>query len=153
MCAYTHSMEAFEEFGNETSRCLCFTLRRAARAVTQFYDWALRPHGLRATQLPILGAASQREAIPLASLAKRLGMDRTTLIRNVRPLVRRKLVELATDESRRTEIRITEAGRELLAQAYPSWKRAQTQMLRRLEGTEWTQTLDALAEAARRTPD
>src|SRR3989442_15951619 len=65
----------------EMSGCVCFGLRRATRAVTQFYDSALKPHRLRATQLPILAAASRQESAPLAPLAQELGMDRTTLLR------------------------------------------------------------------------
>ena len=67
------------------SGCVCFRLRRTARAVTQFYDRALRPYGLRVTQLPILVAASMAEAVELSPLSEKLGMDRTTLLRNVRP--------------------------------------------------------------------
>ena len=136
----------------EMSRCACLALRRTARIITQFYDAALRPHGLRATQFPILVAASQREVAPLAALAEKLGMERTTLLRNVRPLARRELVEVSTPAgSRRTEIRITPAGRALLARAYPAWKRAQTQTLRGLEGAGWSRAQEALAKAMRNT--
>ncbi len=130
--------------------CVCFALRRAARAVTQFYDHALRPHGLRATQLPILWAASVQGAVPLATLAQKLGLDRTTLLRNVRPLVRRRLVRVAPSaNSRRTEIRGTAGGRALLARVYPQWKRAQAQALQSLEGFDWPQSLETLTRMAR----
>jgi hypothetical protein len=79
----------------EMSGCVCLALRKAARAVTQFYDRALKAHRLRVTQLPILVAASQHGSVPLAKLAHMLGMDRTTLLRNVRPLVRRRLLEVS----------------------------------------------------------
>jgi DNA-binding MarR family transcriptional regulator len=134
----------------EMNGCVCFALRRATRAVTQFYDAALKPHRLRATQFPILVAASSQESVPLAPLAQKLGMDRTTLLRNVRPLVRRGLVRAApAGDSRRTEIRATSAGRALLARVYPDWKRAQAQALQRLEGLEWSRSLDTLSRMAR----
>jgi len=137
----------------EMMGCVCFALRRTARAVTRFYDAALRPHGLRATQLPILVATSDKESVPLAPLARRLGMDRTTLLRNVRPLARRKLVRVVTAaDSRRSEIRATAAGRALLARVYPVWRRTQQQVLQEL-GSDWPTALDSLSRAARRAPE
>lgn len=137
----------------EMAGCVCFALRRTTRAVTQLYDAALRPHGLRVTQLPILVAASRTEPVPLAPLAESLGMDRTTLLRNVRPLVRRKLIDFVTTESGRTEIRTTPAGRALLARLYPAWKKVQTRVLGSVEDLDWPQTLKALKRAAHGTPE
>lgn len=134
----------------EMTGCVCFALRRTTRAVTQFYDAALRPHRLRATQFPILVAASLLGPVPLAPLAETLGMDRTTLLRNVRPLVRRRLLDVApAADSRRTEIRATAAGRALLARVYPEWKRAQARALQSLEGLDWSRSLERLSQVAR----
>jgi DNA-binding MarR family transcriptional regulator len=134
----------------EMTGCVCFALRRAARSVTQFYDRALKAHGLRVTQLSLLVGASQFGAVPLAKLAQALGMDRTTLLRNVRPLVRRRLLEVSQEaDSRRTEIRATAGGRALLARAYPEWKKAQEQALKRLPGSDWRRSLDALGAGLR----
>lgn len=131
--------------------CLCSALRRTTRAVTQLYDAALRPLGLRSTQLPILVAASRLGRVPLAALAERLGMDRTTLLRNVRPLVRRKLVEVVTEEgSRRAELRATPAGGALLARVHPAWSAAQTRALKAVEGVDWSGALEAMGRAAGR---
>ena len=134
----------------EMTGCLCFSLRRTTRAVTQFYDAALKPYGLRATQVPILVAANMPDALHMAPLAERLGMDRTTLLRNLRPLVRRKLMEInrATD-SRRTEIRATRAGRALLAEVYRPWRRAQTRAQKILADPAWAGGLEILAAAVR----
>lgn len=130
--------------------CVGFTLRKAARVVTQYYDRALKAHRLRVTQLPILVAASQHGAIPLGKLAPALGMDRTTLLRNVRPLVRRRLVEVSPEaDSRRTEIRATAEGRALLARVYPDWKKAQDRALNSLRGSDWSRSLESLAGVVR----
>lgn len=134
----------------EMSGCLCFNLRRAARALTQHYDAALRPYDLRATQLPILVAASARDVVLMAPLAEALGMDRTTLLRNLRPLARRKLIDITrASDSRRTEIRSTAAGRALLARVYGPWRRAQAHALKFLKDPNWAGTLGPLAEGVR----
>ena len=142
----TAAPEAVEEM----TGCVCFALRKASRAVTQFYDRALKSHRLRVTQLSILVAASKCGAVLLGTLARVLGMDRTTLLRNVRPLVRRRLLVVSpAADSNRTEIRATAAGRALLRRVYPDWKRAQDQALKSLQGSDWARRLDALGEGLR----
>ena len=66
--------------------CACHKVRTAARAITRAYDDALRPVGLRATQLTVLVATASDESVSITALAKLMGMDRTTLTRNLRPL-------------------------------------------------------------------
>ncbi len=66
------------------SQCTCFRLRRASRRVTQVYDHALAPVGLSLNQYSIL-RRSEREPRVLGELADELGMDRTTLTRNLSP--------------------------------------------------------------------
>lgn len=127
--------------------CVCFALRRTTRSLTQLYDTALRPHGIRATQFPILLAALGVEPVPLGPMAEHLGMARTTLLRNVRPLVRRGLIHQSTAASRRTTLKTTAAGRTLLKRAYPAWKTVQTEVLERVGRSAWTRTLGALGEA------
>lgn len=140
----------------EIRGCLCTALRRTSREVTRFYDAALKAHRLRATQLPVLAAActaAPHGTVALAKVAELLGMERTTLLRNVRPLVRRKLVEIVTPAaSRRSQMRATAAGRALLVRLYPEWKRAQEEILRNVEGMEWSRTLTSLVEAAQGAP-
>ena len=128
--------------------CVCLALRRAARVITQRYDASLRPFGLRATQLPILTAAVGEGRVPLAALAESLGMDRTTLLRNVRPLVRNRWIEVRPEAgSRRVEIRPTAKGRELLARVYPVWRSVQERVKSRLSDPEFGHALRNLGES------
>lgn len=139
---------ATEEQIEEMTGCVCFALRRTTRALTQLYDRALKAHRIRATQFPILLAALGVEPVPLGPMAERLGMERTTLLRNVRPLVRRGLIEQSTArDSRRTTLKTTAAGRTLLKRAYPAWKAVQTEVLERVGRSAWSRTLGALGEA------
>lgn len=130
--------------------CLCFTLRRTARVVTQRYDAALRPFGVRATQLPILTAAARSHPVPLAQLADALGMERTTLLRNVRPLVRQRLIAIGREkQGRRDLLRATAAGRALLLRLYPSWRAVQDSLLAGLKDPALRQTLAELGQSIR----
>src|SRR4051794_35696725 len=74
--------------------CVCFNLRWVTRAVTQFFDAEMRRHGIRPTQGTILASLSARDHWTMAELSDWLGMERTTLLRNLRPLQRDGLVEV-----------------------------------------------------------
>jgi DNA-binding MarR family transcriptional regulator len=109
------------------SDCNCLAIRQAARHVTQFYDQLFAPTGLRATQFAILSRLRQHGAMPINALAAMLVMDRTTLGRNVLPLQRDGLIEVAPSptDRRRHELRLTAAGRERHRAAFRYWQEAQ----------------------------
>jgi len=107
-------------------RCVGFNLRKAARAVGQVYDAMLEPAGLKGTQFSLLMAASIAGRAPVGRLAEALVMDRTTLTRNLRPLISRGLLELVAGTDKRVRlVALTKAGHEALDQARPLWARAQ----------------------------
>ena len=106
------------------SPCTCFRLRRATRQVTRLYDQALAGAGLGVNQYSILRHA--RTPLTVGELAARLGMDRTTLNRNLQPLLREGwLAEERGADPRQRVLSITTAGRRRLEQARPLWRRAQ----------------------------
>jgi DNA-binding MarR family transcriptional regulator len=117
-----HSLEF-----DECRSCACFAVRKAARAVTQHYDRALRPHGLRATQFNVLALLAQTGPMPMAKLADLLGLDRTSLTRNLRPLVRRRCASVTEDDDdRRLRMAaITPGGISVIRKALPAWRAAQ----------------------------
>jgi DNA-binding MarR family transcriptional regulator len=118
--------------------CACFNVRRAARAVTQLYDRVLAPTGLRATQVTLLAALARAGSIPFARLAAILGMDRTTLSRNLAPLERDGLLTLRPGPDRRVKLAtITGKGRKLLEQAIPLWQLAQRQITGGIGAGRW----------------
>jgi DNA-binding MarR family transcriptional regulator len=113
--------------------CLANSLRRADRAVMTYYDEALRPFGLRMTQMSLLVALRLGQPVTIQDLARRLVMDRTTLSRNLAPLERRGLVTAAPGADRRTRlVSLTGAGEALLTQVHPEWRKAQARVARRL---------------------
>jgi DNA-binding MarR family transcriptional regulator len=110
--------------------CACANLRRAARAVTQLFDEALAPSGLRATQFTLLVTSRLMGESTINELAEGMAMDRTTLSRNLKPLVRNGLLEVRPGEDGRTRlVRITPAGEQALEEAYPLWQQAQQEIV------------------------
>jgi DNA-binding MarR family transcriptional regulator len=132
--------------------CACHKARTAARAVTRAYDEALRPVGLRATQLAVLVAVAMDDAISINALAQFMGMDRTTLTRNLRPLEKEGLVTLGIEGWRRSRaLTITKKGRSRLREALPLWSRAQQALRKQLGDRNWEvvhNALDHLIHAA-----
>lgn len=109
--------------------CTCFNLRKAARAVTQYYDDALRPSGLRVTQFSLLSVIKQFGTVNIGTLADEAVMDRTTLTRNLKLLEQEGLVTItAGDDARVREVSLTAAAQEQLAGAHKYWRKAQTHM-------------------------
>jgi DNA-binding MarR family transcriptional regulator len=115
------------------SSCVCVNLRRAARAVSQIYDDALAPSGIKITQFSLLRGVQRNEPVAISVLADELDLDRTTMARNLAPLERDGLVTLAAGEDQRvTEVRLTAKGSAVVARAYPLWEQAQAEIARRL---------------------
>lgn len=137
----------------EATACLNYILRRTSRLVTQLYDQALKPAGVRSGQFNLMVPVALRGAYSISELADLLGMERSALARNLRPLVRRGWVTVTAGRDRRTRIvRLTRAGERRLIKAYPLWKRAQTTLtgaLRRSELEDLVKGLRVASEAAR----
>ncbi len=130
---------------SEPANCLCFNLRKAARAITRIYDGALAPVGLKATQFTVLQIAGEAGGTAMSRLAGRLGMDRTTLTRNLQPLEKLGLISTGAGRDRRERsIRVTEAGREVLEQALPLWESAQSRLYSALGPVAFVSLLDRL---------
>ena len=108
--------------------CNCLAIRQAARHVTQFYDQLFAPVGLRATQFAILSRLRRDGPMTINALAAALVMDRTTLGRNILPLQRDGLIEIAAAASdrRRRELCLSAAGADKLRRASERWRVAQT---------------------------
>jgi DNA-binding MarR family transcriptional regulator len=118
--------------------CTCFRLRHASRIVTRAFDEALRPVGLRSGQFSILAALSAVDEPSISDLAEGLGMDRTTLSRNLQPLEREGLIALTPETAARARtVRLTAAGRSRFAAALPLWQAVQAKAEAALGDTDW----------------
>lgn len=106
--------------------CACSQLRRTSRAVSALYDRFLAPAGLTVTQYALLVTIARANAVTKTNLAERLGMDRTTLTRNLRPLERDRLVCGKAGFDRREHlVELTREGLNRLDAGYACWKEAQ----------------------------
>jgi len=110
--------------------CICASVRRASRALTNRYDDLLAPSGLRVMQFSLLAHLASVEEATLTRLAEVRVIDRTTLTRTLAPLERDGLVTVTAGADRRTRVvRITDAGRAAMRRAFPYWREAQQQII------------------------
>lgn len=128
--------------------CVCFNLRRVMRVVTQFYDAEMRRHGIRPTQGTILASLMGKDSWNMAELSDWLGMERTTLVRNLRPLQRDGLVQInGGGRGRLVELAITTKGRKQVEKLAPAWKSAQSAVVKTLGEKRWSAILSELDTA------
>jgi DNA-binding MarR family transcriptional regulator len=122
----------------------CFALhaRMTARLLSRTYEAALRPLGLKLPQFGILGAIGHGTTASETVLADRLGLERTTLVRNLKVLAENCWIEPVTGDGRGLRHRLTPAGQAILEAAIPLWQKAQDQLEAKLKDTD--------AEEARR---
>lgn len=126
--------------------CFCLASRQASRKITRLYDSYMQKSGIRATQFTILSQLMLRGELPIGKLAGLLGMERTTLTRNLTPLETRKWISIKPgDDPRARMIAITAQGRGAMRRGFPFWSKAQAHVGRLLgaEGEAALKTLSA----------
>jgi DNA-binding MarR family transcriptional regulator len=126
--------------------CTCFRVRGAARRVTQIYSKHLASTGLKISQFSLLGFVTAQGPVSIGRLSDLLATDRTTLTRNLGPLLKDGLVERAqSGDKRRRELVATPAGRALFKRALPLWAAAE-QEVRDAMGAKLTADLHVAIE-------
>ena len=109
-------------------------VRRAARVVANHYDKHLKPTGLKGTQFTLLNTILMNPAANIGQLADVLGLDRTTLNRNLKPLERKGLISSGSGKDPRTRtLKLTKEGTKILQNALPYWLEAQSGVLDTVE--------------------
>ena len=110
-------------------RCVCGNIRRTDRVLTQFYDEILAPSGLSAPQFGLLAILAQVAPITIHRLAEHMDIDRTTLTRNLKLLIKQNLVGSEEGEDRRMRrMLLTQEGEQALRRAWPLWQEAQARI-------------------------
>jgi DNA-binding MarR family transcriptional regulator len=127
--------------------CACANLRRAGRAVTQLYDEALRPVGLRATQLTLLQVLARMGPVTQGVLGEALASDSTTLSRTLKPLeAARWIRSFPGGDRRERHLELTPAGRRVLERATPAWEAIQHRLRDHMGERDW-RALETLTTA------
>ncbi len=127
--------------------CACQKMRQASRKISRMYDEALRPTGIKTTQFTMLSIITRNDGATLTALAEVLGVERTTLSRNLRPLERRGLIAVSAEGYRRARsAEITEKGVAVLEKALPLWRSAQKSLKRILGDDIWRRIQSELTE-------
>lgn len=126
--------------------CLCQRIQRAGRIVGRRFDEAFRSLGINNWQFSVLLALRQLRSPTIGEVAEVLGMDRTTLTKNLKPLARRGLLRVSIDEhdARARRITLTDAGEEILARAKEGWHQAQRAVTAGLPPEELAQLTSSL---------
>lgn len=131
------------------ANCVGFNLRRVARVVTNFFDAEMRRHGIRSTQGSILAALPSTGSTNMADLSEFMGMERTTLLRNLRPLQRDGLVAVERGgHGGRVELSLTPKGRKQIEKFAPAWESAQRTAVQVLGEQRWSALLADLDKVA-----
>jgi DNA-binding MarR family transcriptional regulator len=126
--------------------CIAVRLRLLNRVITNFYDDALRPLGLKVSQLNILIVTARLGLARPAQVCEILQLDVSTLSRNVKPLQSHGWLEVVPEEDARSQpFRVTAQGKRLIEKAIPAWEKAQ-QQARELLGSEGMALLDQAAK-------
>lgn len=147
-------LEAVEDIDIDEVLAVCgsFNLRKASRALTQMFDEALQPTGLRSTQLVILLALARDGDVPMTRLSRELVLSPSTLSRNLRPLEREGLIRIPSSTHRGKLVALTQDGRDAILRAAPYWQEVQERFVHQVGRDSWrdmTGRLNRLVEAVR----
>lgn len=132
-----------------TSICICTHLRRAARGVSRHYDEALEGFGINVAQFSLLRHLQRLDKPSISSLADAMGLDRSTLGRNLKVLEADGLVALAEgDDLRNRLVLLTEQGKARVQAAEPAWEQAQERLVDNLGETQRDELVRLLKQLA-----
>jgi DNA-binding MarR family transcriptional regulator len=132
--------------------CTCGELRKAARAITLLYDNAFKSTGLLSTQFNVLQAIYNIDSIRISDLANKLGMDRTTLTRNLSVLERHGFIEIFQGKDQRTRIvTATQKGRSAVSKTILLWNEVQRKVKQEMGENSWRELMQNLGQLVKVT--
>lgn len=109
--------------------CYCINSRRLSNLITNKYDKHLQEINLTVNQYSLLVNINRLEICSVSDLAVYVGLERTTLVRTLKPLFDKKLIEdISETNQRNRQIKITQKGKEVLEKGKPFWKQAQKEI-------------------------
>lgn len=129
--------------------CSCFYLRRAARLVSRQYADTMKAAGLKSSQFSILSILTFNEQLTITELAAKMGLERTSLSRNLRPMEKDGLIAVSDErDHRRRYIKLTRQGKATYRKALPLWNQAQQELRQQLGAEDLKQLKSLLKRTA-----
>ncbi len=117
--------------------CVCMAMRKASRTISKLYDEALLPSGLKVTQFSILMSIRTHGPVNVSTLAKLQSLDRTTLVRTLKPLETALMIEsIPSNDPRERQMRITDHGLQTIKLALPRWKKIQQKVAQKFSAEQ-----------------
>jgi DNA-binding MarR family transcriptional regulator len=139
------NIDTMLEQGMSADTCTCGELRKAARAITLLYDNAFKSSGLLSTQFGVLQVIHNIDSIRISDLADKLGMDRTTLTRNLAVLEREGFIKISQGKDHRTRIvTATQKGRSAVTKVLPLWNEVQRKVKKQMGESSWHELMQNL---------
>lgn len=135
-----------EALASDNHPCACSALRKAARAVTRFYDEVMEDTGLSLAQFAVLRTIARNEPLPLMRLAHLLVMERTTLYRTLKPLDREGWVIIQDGQRRAKNVRLTAKGHKAVEDSAGAWRNAQARLVGRFGNERWNRVEASLQD-------
>lgn len=146
LCIHSRCIYIYRRMKRSTPiqlECLCASFRQSTRALTQLYESALRPLGLRATQFTILQALSLTGEVKQSRLGEILGIDSTTLTRTLEIMTRKDWIEERRGDDRRERwLQLSATGRKQFHRALPVWEKVQLRLRHQLGEAAWKNLLE-----------
>jgi DNA-binding MarR family transcriptional regulator len=132
------------------TRCACFDLRRATRAVSRMYDDFLRDAGLNITQFSMLRLICAEKELSISTLGRSMVMERTSITRALATLEREGLVHSRPGTDKRIRmVSVSNKGRRLVESAEPKWRQAQEALLEMIGEDRWRAMSTVLRDTTR----
>ncbi|MBB6214240.1 DNA-binding MarR family transcriptional regulator [Anaerosolibacter carboniphilus] len=114
-------------YNKQSAVCNCLNLRRASQAITEVYDEFLAPSELKISQFSLLKHIKHMGPVSVSALALKIRLDRTTLVRNLKPIeVRGLITDIAEKGTRNRQLKLTDKGLETFEKAERLWSEAQS---------------------------
>lgn len=118
--------------------CVCYEVRKTARFVINYYDAALKDADLKSNQFIVLVAVAYLKSPNFTKLADFVGIDQSTLARNLITVEKQKLVSVKTGKNRREKlITLTKKGEHKVEKSFPLWKKAQGRLVGGIGTERW----------------
>lgn len=125
------------------TQCVALRARRFSRLVTRHYDHALRDTGLTAAQFSLMGVIALKQPVAPVTLSRMLDLEKSSLSRNLRPLIESRLVISEGPREGGQSLSVTAKGRATLQKALPAWRKAQSKIVS-IAGEDIVSKLDGM---------